>query len=219
MARGRALPDGVAAGDVIRQLWGRNEPAARAAVLRFAREAPLTYGHWSHWKWLYKQAEAAGDADLLATMMPRIDAATPAEPGAFSWLEQTPRAATLAYLKRRARRALCLLAARDAASYVDLAGQILLAAGQEPGQGQTALDPMYNWVSFDILYGGSGRYIQAGHGRGRYVARRARCASCCGRGDGPRSSSSRGASPSTSPCASTTAATRTRSACGAAGVC
>jgi len=174
VARGRALPDGVAAGDVIRQLWGRNEPAARAAVLRFAREAPLTYGHWSHWKWLYKQAEAAGDADLLATMMPRIDAATPAEPGAFSWLEQTPRAATLAYLKRCARRALCLLAARDAASYVDLAGQILLAAGQEPGQGQTALDPMYNWVSFDILYGGSGRYIQAGHGRGRYVARRAR---------------------------------------------
>jgi hypothetical protein len=157
-------------GEVVRQLWGRTEPSARATLLSFARDAPLRYGHWSHWKWLYKRAEEASDRDLLAVLIARIDAATPAEPGAWSWLEQAPRAATLAYMKRRARRALQLLAERDPAAYVEVAGAILL----EAGRGRSELDPTYNWVTFDILYGGSGRYVQTGHSRGRYVARRTR---------------------------------------------
>lgn len=166
------LPTNVSAGEIVRQLWARPEPAARAAVLRFAHEATLTYGHWSHWKWLYKRAEEEGDGELLGILIARLDAATPAESASppFSWLEQTPRAATLAYMKRRARRALRLLAARDPAGYVDVASRVLSAQGP----GRRELDPLYNWVSFDILYGGSGRYAQVGHGRGRYVCRRSR---------------------------------------------
>src|SRR5919198_1817667 len=73
-------------------------------------------------------------------------------------------------MKRGARRALHLLAERDPAAYVEVAGAVLL----EAGRGRSELDPTSNWVSFDILYGGSGRYVQTGHSRGRYVARRTR---------------------------------------------
>ncbi len=185
---GRPLPDGPAAGEVARQLWGRADGPARAAMLRFAAEAPLTYGHWSHWKWLYKQAEAASDMDLLGVMIPRLDTALSdgtRDPSRapFSWLEQTPRAATLAYMQRRARRFMRDLAARDPAAYVELGVRVLLDGGHRRGRvnrdnaGAAApvdLDPMHQWISFDILYGGSGRYIQTGHSRGRYVAQRSR---------------------------------------------
>jgi hypothetical protein len=32
------------------------------------------YGYWRAWKWLYKQAEAANDAEFLGPMMARLDA-------------------------------------------------------------------------------------------------------------------------------------------------
>jgi len=185
VAAGRSLPDGPAAGEVVRQLWGRAEGPARAAVRRFASEATPTYGHWSHWKWLYKQAEAASDMELLRVMIPRLDTALSdgtRDPSRapFSWLEQMPRAATLAYMQRRARRFMRDLAARDPSAYVELAAGVLLDSGhrrdgvKRDNARSADLDPMHQWISFDILYGGSGRYIQTGHSRGRYVAQRSR---------------------------------------------
>jgi hypothetical protein len=56
-------------GEAVHQLWGLTEPGALAALLSFTREAPLRYGHRSHWTWLYKRAEEAGDRDVLAVLI------------------------------------------------------------------------------------------------------------------------------------------------------
>ncbi len=159
-------------GEVVRQLWGRAEPAARTALLYYANRAPFTYGYWSHWKWLYKQAEAADDMQLLTIMISRLDLAVGVGRivPPFSWTERVPSAHTLNYLKGRARRYLRILAQRQPQLYIILAVAILKGAG-----GQTnSLDLKTEWVSLDILFGASGRYTQNGHGRGRYVSQRAR---------------------------------------------
>ncbi len=168
VAAGGRLPEGPGAGEVVRQLWGREEPAARAAVLQFAHAAPLTYGSWSHWKWLYKQAEEANDAALLAVMMARLDTAPLTNDASFSWLDQSPRAVTVAYMKRRARRYLRAMARRDPKGYAGLAAYLLALSGRNRDE----LDIKCQWVSLDTLYGGSHRYEQTAHGRGRYVLRR-----------------------------------------------
>ncbi len=165
---GRTLPVGPEAGEVSRQLWGRAEPAARAAILQFVHAAPLTYGSWSHWKWFYKRAEEAMDTGLLAVQMARLDRAPLVNHVVSSLLEQPPSSATMAYMKRRARRYLRALAARDPGAYVAVASAVLAAAGRDRAE----IDLTCQWISLDILYGASRRYEQTAHSRGRYVRRR-----------------------------------------------
>ncbi len=50
-------------------------PEDRAALLDFARRAPLVYGWWRAWKRLFKQAESRRDAELSGILLGRIDAA------------------------------------------------------------------------------------------------------------------------------------------------
>jgi len=168
-ARGRGLPDGLVAGEVARQLWGRSEPQARAALLGYVGSAPLTYGQWSHWKWLYKKAEETDDTTLLGVMIPRLEAVekTPANQPVFEWTKTPPGRATMAHMVRRARRFMRVLAERDPAAYVALALAVLRGAND-----RKELTPQSDWASFDILYGGSNRWVQAGHGRGAYTQRR-----------------------------------------------
>jgi hypothetical protein len=163
------LPDDLSAGEVVRQLWGSNSPSARAALLKFAKTSSLAYGYWSHWKWLYKQAEANDDFELLSVFITRLDNETFTHPAnsSLAWIEQWPSAKTIGYMKRRARRYLKGLALRNPAQYVALASQLLK-------QPRTALDPTTHWITFDILYGHSGRYLQSGHGRGGYILRQKR---------------------------------------------
>jgi len=71
---------------------------------------------------------------------------------------------TLGYLKRRARRLLRHLADTDPAAYAVLAFQTL----RQSGRGSESLDLARQWVAADILYGGTRRATQAGHGRGGY---------------------------------------------------
>ncbi len=78
-----------------------------------------------------------------------------------------PSNKTFGYMKRRARRALRILAEQDPTQYVYLATQILTATGK----GRDTLDTRLQWVSMDILYGNSRRYEQAGHGRGAYLSK------------------------------------------------
>lgn len=82
-------------------------------------------------------------------------------------LSTLPSNKTFGYMKRRARRALRNLAEQDPTQYVYLATQILTATGK----GRNTLDTRIQWVSMDILYGGSRRYEQAGHGRGAYLSK------------------------------------------------
>ena len=72
-----------------------------------------------------------------------------------------PSSGTLGYMKRRARRVLRTLAAKDADTYARLAYETLVAEVS----GNT-MDPFRQWVSADILYGGSDRWQETRHGRG-----------------------------------------------------
>lgn len=90
-----------------------------------------------------------------------VDVSDPARPVLLG----TPASRrTLGYLKRRARRLLRHLADTDPAAYAVLAFETL----RQSGRGQESLDLARQWVAADILYGGTRRATQAGHGRGGY---------------------------------------------------
>jgi hypothetical protein len=80
-----------------------------------------------------------------------------------------PSAATLGYMKRRARRLLKNLAKSDPALFTSLVTQILSEADKK-----FTLDWKTNWVLIDLLYGEGGRIDQVSHGRGRMVELRPR---------------------------------------------
>ena len=168
IAAGKAkMPTNVAAGEIVRQLYGRPEPAARAAVLDFLQKAPFSYGYWGGWKWLYKQAEAKLDLKALAIALPRLDKIAPTDlksTGEFGWSVQWPCYDTMAYMKRRGRRFLQKLSRQNPAGYLDLAYALLK-------QNSAKLDLSCQWLTLDILNGTSKRYNQVGHGRGKYALR------------------------------------------------
>ncbi len=91
-----------------------------------------------------------------------FDVSTPAHP---AQLGLPPSSRTVGYMKRRARRFLRTLEAPE--RFVETAYHALL----EAGRGRKELDLEQQWVSVDLLYGRSGRYVQTRHGRGPYVAR------------------------------------------------
>lgn len=90
-----------------------------------------------------------------------IDVSDPTKP---LLIGTPPKRVTMGYMKRRARRALKLLAETAPQSYVEAAYQTL----RQAGAGRDSLDLATQWVCADILYGGTNRYLQAGHGRGAY---------------------------------------------------
>jgi hypothetical protein len=93
-----------------------------------------------------------------------LDITDPARP---MLLGNPPSNDTLRYMKRRARRHLRRLAREDPELYVRAACHALMTAGRL----QSELDPAHQWISIELLYGGSGRYAQASHGEGPCYAR------------------------------------------------
>ncbi len=87
------------------------------------------------------------------------------DPARIQPVGQRPKNATFAYLKRRSRRFLRLLAQADANAFVELAGAFLL----EAGQGHDALSLKDGWTSAELTLGGGARWHQSSHGRGAYV--------------------------------------------------
>jgi hypothetical protein len=79
-----------------------------------------------------------------------------------------PSAATLGYMKRRARRLLRTLARTSPERFVATAARVL-AEARSP-----TLHPEHEWVSVDLLFGGGGRFEQTSHGRGHYKELRPR---------------------------------------------
>src|SRR5688572_2179967 len=63
------------AGEAVRSQFPPRNETQRAAVLEYAREAPLVYGEWQHLKWLYKETERASEPEILGTLIGRLDAA------------------------------------------------------------------------------------------------------------------------------------------------
>jgi hypothetical protein len=91
-----------------------------------------------------------------------IDLTDPAKPVRLGTL---PSAETMGYMKRRARRFMRTLAERDSDLYAQMAYRVLT----ESGKGRSSLDLANQWVSADILFGASERYMQRRHGRGSYA--------------------------------------------------
>lgn len=81
----------------------------------------------------------------------------PQKPGRFG---TPPSPRTLGYMKRRARRHLKALAKTAPERFVEMAYHVLKRAPEE-------LSPTFQWVSLELLFGGSGRFLQQSHGRGR----------------------------------------------------
>ncbi len=143
----------------VRCLFPPKSEAARAQVLAFARSAPLKPGNWRELKWLYKQAESTTEDDVLATLIARFDATE------FAQQIEGPSDLTIGYMKRRARRYLRALGQSDPDRYTQLAQRVLATVGAD----RPLLDIGFQWVSADILFGGSDRVQQRSRGRGLCV--------------------------------------------------
>lgn len=94
-----------------------------------------------------------------------FDVSQPARP---ALLGVPPSARTVRYMRRRARRLMRTLEAPE--RFVETAYHVLV----EAGKGREKLDLEQQWVSVDLLYGRSVRYVQTRHGRGPYVEREPR---------------------------------------------
>ncbi len=73
-----------------------------------------------------------------------------------------PKAATIQYIKRRARRILRALSQKNPELYVQLTTQFLVAMTSR------VLDPAINWAAMDVLFFNSARWNQTQPGRGAY---------------------------------------------------
>jgi hypothetical protein len=82
-------------------------------------------------------------------------------------LGRSPDRATLGYMKRRARRLLRAMATQAPDRYIEMAVRVLSQAGA----GRKELDPLTQWASMDLLYGGAAHWQQAAHGRSGYHSR------------------------------------------------
>jgi hypothetical protein len=116
----------------------------------------------------YAAAMALMDTVLCAAggygSLSLFDISNPTRP---TLLGKPPTRNTLGYVKRRARRHLRHLAATDPSYFAQVAYHALATSGRL----RTELDPADQWVSVDILFGGSGRYAQASHSEGACYAR------------------------------------------------
>lgn len=122
-----ALPDRARLGEVILDLWADNSAFARDVLLDVIARAHLRWGPWRAFKRIFKEAESARDWDVFGALAARIDAAL-ANSAAFT-AEISRR--TLAYLARRAWRALRRTAEALPAAYPDAAAAVLSAYGPE----------------------------------------------------------------------------------------
>lgn len=103
----------------------------------------------------------AGDTLYLGSNYGGLSLYHVSNPAKPARIGNPPSSGTLGYMKRRVRRVLRTLAAKDADAYAQLAYETLAAEiGGDP------MDPARQWVTADILYGGSDRWQETRHGRG-----------------------------------------------------
>jgi hypothetical protein len=112
----------------------------------------------------------AGDALHVISQYSAWKTYSIAHPARPAELGVPPSERTIEYLKRRARRLLRRMAKTDPDRFVETAFHTLALAGSTG----KAPDLRYQWVSVDLLYGGSDRYRQIRHGRGPYREREPR---------------------------------------------
>lgn len=104
--------------DLIVALYAKKTPAARAALILLAAEAPLVLGLWGGLKRVFKRAELDRDYEIYAALGVRFDMAAQGERGDVG-------RGTLIYLRRRAARTLRLLGKASAELYPQAAVEML----------------------------------------------------------------------------------------------
>jgi hypothetical protein len=113
------LPERLRLHEIVWTLWTEGSPFARSCLLRIIAGVPLTYGPWRALKRIFKEAEAAGDTEMLGALAARLDMAYAGAPCQVS-------RPTLAYMVRRAWRLLRRLAVGLPAAYPDAAVEVLV---------------------------------------------------------------------------------------------
>jgi hypothetical protein len=102
------VDDHLTMAELVRQIYPAATGAAREQILDFVGRAPLTWGCWAGWKWLYKQAEAANDIELLAAAIARLRASPtwlrPDSLPLVPFVDRYPSPRTMRYLLRRMER-------------------------------------------------------------------------------------------------------------------
>ena len=98
--------------ELIYELWTSGDAFDRSCLLQFIARTPIVYGPWKALKRIFKEAETAGDTEIMGALSARFDAA-------FSNGQHGVSNRTLAYLCRRSWRYLRGIAQTLPACYAD----------------------------------------------------------------------------------------------------
>lgn len=112
--------------ELLVEVYERNDPSTRDALIDIIARAPLRFGLWGAIKRIYKRSEERHDAPLFGAIAARVDQGF----GNKAWNQEvTPW--TLLYLRRRAWRYLRELAMAAPGLYPDFAVEVLRRYGPE----------------------------------------------------------------------------------------
>jgi hypothetical protein len=120
------LPDRARVHEILVALWQEGGAFERDALLSVLARVSLRWGAWRALKHIFKEAEARGDWEVLGALAARFDAAFASLTKGVPYVNEISKK-TLAYLVRRAWRALRRQAEQLPAAYPDAAVLVLSA--------------------------------------------------------------------------------------------
>ena len=130
--------------EIILDLWNSNGSFERTCLLKLIRNVPLVYGPWKALKLIFKEAEQAGDNEVLAALSHRF------EIGAFDARTEVSKR-TLNYLNRRCWRYLRELSIAMPGVYPDVAADFLA---------EYTNSSRFNWVAHHIFFHDDKKYTR-----------------------------------------------------------
>ncbi len=146
------LPDRARAHEVILELWQSDGAFERDALLEVLRRAPLRWGAWRALKRIFKEAEARADWEVLGVLAARFDGAFASLAAGVPHVNEISKK-TLAYVSRRAWRALRRQAEQLPAAYPDAAVLVLSAYEDSTRWPST-------WVANQIFFHDAGKHTR-----------------------------------------------------------
>ena len=143
------LPDRLWLHEIVMGLWERRGAYEREQLLEIIATCPLKWGPWKALKQIFKDAEAAGDTEIMGALSARLDAT---RSGYYFYSEVTQ--ATLTYMVRRAWRYLRRMGQTFPSRYADAAVDFLKFYPEDTNWNRT-------WVANHIFFHETRRYGQA----------------------------------------------------------
>src|SRR6185437_12959344 len=143
-AGGAALPDRAGVHEILLALWRSDGAFERDALVSALARVPLRWGAWRALKRIFKEAEAKGDWEVIGVCAARFDTAFAGLARGAPYVNEISKK-TLAYLVRRAWRALRRQAEQLPAAYPDAAVLVLSAYEEGTRWAET-------WVANQIFF-------------------------------------------------------------------